>query len=298
MDGGFHDKYNAMNGQTAEDSNFIDSEKDRIAEEHDIRVIRIDCNYMGFNDRFEYVKNNILNSELKYLLPLHLIDFLDANIKSQKSLLIEACNLWNKGYKASEIIKELNLPDCSVSTYLKAGQKCGLCNDYSARNSNIRSQGRKVICLNTGEVFETIKDAENFYKVDGIGNCCDGKTYSAGKHKVTHERLFWLYYENYEKMTQEEIDEYIKTKNRIANETNLLGRKVVCLTTNKIFVSVMDASRYYKIQEVGIRKCCKGDIKTSGKLNDGTKLEWIYYDDYLKLNNNEIESSLFLQQTA
>jgi DNA-directed RNA polymerase subunit RPC12/RpoP len=285
MDGGFHGKDNNLSGQSAEDSKYIDKEKDRLAIENNIKIIRIDCDY-GFNDKFDYVKNNILCSDLNNILPLNLIDFVYANVKSQKSLLFETCNLWNNGYKASEIINELNIPECSVSTYLKTGQKYGLCGDYSARNSYIRSQGRKVVCLNTNETFDTVKDAERYYKVDGVGNCCDGKTYSAGKHKISHERLFWLYYEDYIKMSENDVLEYIENKYKIANDTNIFGRKVICLTTDKIFVSVMDASRFYKVVETGIRKCCKGDINTSGKLEDGTRLKWMYYDDYIKLNSD------------
>ena len=29
--------------------------------------------------------------------------------------------------------------------------------------------------------------------------------------------------------------------------------------------------------------CCKGKLKSSGKLPDDTKLVWMYYEDFLKL---------------
>ena len=43
MDGAWHDKDNTISGQTVEESKSIDGEKDRLAMEHNIEVIRIDC---------------------------------------------------------------------------------------------------------------------------------------------------------------------------------------------------------------------------------------------------------------
>ncbi|MDP4146623.1 MAG: hypothetical protein Q8936_19465 [Bacillota bacterium] len=63
MDGSFHNQYNNRNNQTAEESKFIDDEKDRLALEYNIEVIRIDCDYGNINDRFEYIKNNILQND-------------------------------------------------------------------------------------------------------------------------------------------------------------------------------------------------------------------------------------------
>lgn len=287
MDGGFHNKYNQMNGQTVEESQYIDKQKDLLAESHNIHIVRIDSNYIGFEDRYEYLKMNIESSELKDILPLNLIDFDEANIKSQKSLLIETCNLWDKGYKASEIIEELHIPECSVSTYLRTGQKYGLCHNYSARESYIRSQGKKVICVNTKEIFDTIRDAEKYYNVDGIGNCCEGKTYSAGKHKETNEKLFWLFYEDYIKMSEEDIQKYLSDKKEYELVNNNFGKAIICITTDEIFTNIMDASRKYNVSDTGIRYCCQGKIYTSGKLEDGTPLRWVYLEDYRKMTDEE-----------
>ena len=288
MDGGLHIKDNRMSGQTVEESQYIDNQKDLLAEEHNIHIIRIDSNYTGFDDRYEYLRTNIENSELKNILPLNLIDFDEANIKSQKSLLIEACKLWDKGYKASEIIEKLHIHKCSVSTYLRTGQKYGLCHNYSAKESCIRSQGRKVICVNTKEIFNTIKDAEDYYNVDGIGNCCEGKTHSAGKHKESNEKLFWLFYEDYEKMTDEDINKFLSDKLKYEMTNDSFGKPVVCITTGETFMTAMDASRKYEVADNGIRFCCQGKLNTSGRLEDGTPLRWVYWEDYIKMTDDEI----------
>ena len=62
--------------------------------------------------------------------------------------------------------------------------------------------------------------------------------------------------------------------------------KVICITTNKIFNTMKDAMEFYGIKTNHISSCCKGDRKSCGKLEDGTKLQWKYLDDYLKDNNN------------
>ena len=35
---------------------------------------------------------------------------------------------------------------------------------------------------------------------------------------------------------------------------------------------------------------CKKKIKSSGKLPDGTKLQWLYLSEYLEQHKNEIEN--------
>ena len=46
---------------------------------HGITVIRIDCAYPIFRERYEYIKNNILSSKLKDIINLQDISFERAN---------------------------------------------------------------------------------------------------------------------------------------------------------------------------------------------------------------------------
>lgn len=55
------------------------------------------------------------------------------------------------------------------------------------------------------------------------------------------------------------------------------SKKVICITTNKVFDSIKEASEFYNCNKSDITQCCKGKRKTSGKLSDGTKLKWGYY---------------------
>jgi len=56
---------------------------------------------------------------------------------------------------------------------------------------------QKVICLTTGEIFESIKEAGEKYKhIDnsGIVKCCKGKQQYTGKHPETGKEMVWKYY--------------------------------------------------------------------------------------------------------
>ena len=59
MDGGFHKNYKD-----------IDIKKDEFAKKYGFKVIRIDSNYTGINNRFKTIKNNVISSELYNILNL------------------------------------------------------------------------------------------------------------------------------------------------------------------------------------------------------------------------------------
>lgn len=59
-------------------------------------------------------------------------------------------------------------------------------------------------------------------------------------------------------------------------------RKVICITTLKVFNSIKEASLFYNCNKNTICMVCRGERNFSGKLADGTKLKWMYYEEYLK----------------
>ena len=61
-------------------------------------------------------------------------------------------------------------------------------------------------------------------------------------------------------------------------------RKVYCTTTDIVFESITSAAKTYDTNRDGINKCCKGIKKSSGMLN-GIPLQWMYYEEYLKIRN-------------
>lgn len=56
--------------------------------------------------------------------------------------------------------------------------------------------GKRVLCLNTGEIFNCMMDAARWCGLSNsssIGKCCMGHQLTAGKHPITKERLKWKY---------------------------------------------------------------------------------------------------------
>ena len=68
-------------------------------------------------------------------------------------------------------------------------------------------RAKKVICINTGEVFNSMIDAVNKYNLSytTLVNCCKGRKKSCGKHPETKAALKWCYLDQY-KLKQKDID--------------------------------------------------------------------------------------------
>lgn len=69
-------------------------------------------------------------------------------------------------------------------------------NNYGNRNINISRTNKKPIkCITTGKVFNSAKDASEFYKISRphINSCCKGNRKSAGKYQGI--KLVWKYIE-------------------------------------------------------------------------------------------------------
>ena len=291
MDGGLGHGNRTL-GITTEESLYIDAEKDRLAEEHHITLIRIDCDYKT-GDRYEFIKNNIINSKLSDILDLSKINFDKANIEAQSSLMISACNLWNEGYTSGQIASKINVVSSTVTNYLKKGFKYHICKSYSKTESTYRSHGRMVICLNNKKIFRSIIDGAKFYDITEsvISKCCRGESVYGGVYN--NERLIWMYLDEYENYSDAEIKQYMQDKN------SNIGTKVVCLNTNVVFNTIKSAYEWCKSKSsAGIIGCCKGKYHTSGKhpINQ-EPLKWMYYDDYIK-KYADSTLSLFNEKSA
>lgn len=132
MDGYFHFNNNRMSGLTAEEAQQIDRRKDKIATENGLEVIRIDCNYRGVNNRFAYIKNNIISSDLMNILEINEsdIDWELCDKNALSNVLYCICECWNAGTKDTKTIaKQLGVSWSCVYENLKKGANLGLC-DY------------------------------------------------------------------------------------------------------------------------------------------------------------------------
>ena len=201
MDGGLgHGNKAHTNSLLSQDELLqIDLIKDKLAEEHGIKVIRIDCNYKT-NDRYTYILNNVLNSNLKDIIDLSKIDFDLSNKNSTNSLIVKAGELWNQGLTAGQIRKELKIGEGTVTSYLKTASEIGVC-DYSVEKSKARSKYRKVYCVTFDTVYDTITEGANECKTsrDSVKRCCEDNNKSIKNRDGIS--LKWMYYEDYLKST-------------------------------------------------------------------------------------------------
>ena len=127
MDGELHSKEQTLSKTTLEQIQKVDRIKDKLAAQHNIHMIRIDC----MKSDVEYIKQHILNSELNNIFDLSNVNWALCDQKGQKNILKEACNLYmSKEYTLSAIGKILHIHPATVSRYLRIGSKFGWC-DYT-----------------------------------------------------------------------------------------------------------------------------------------------------------------------
>lgn len=162
---------------------------------------------------------------------------------------------------------------------------------YSKNFKNVHKEkptgkSKKVVCLNTINTFDSVSDAERYYGLivgkSKIPDCCNDSRNYCGKIIMGANtiKLAWSYYDDYLEMTEKDIVDKIEKANK---KKISIQKKIICLTTNKIFDSISDANIYYNIKSCGnITRSCQENFRTCGRLEDGTPLKWMYYDEYIK----------------
>lgn len=150
--------------------------------------------------------------------------------------------------------------------------------DMSIKTYSTDENKRKVICINTLEIFDSVKEAAKSCGRDGstmTNTCQSNLTRSCGVDN-NGGKLFWMYY-----------DEYLKNPDVKINYTNKNFRKTVCLETGKVYDKLADAKiDYPKINPSCIGYCCRGQSAYAGKDENGNPLHWMYYEDYIKQQKN------------
>jgi len=130
MDGGLGhgNRKHSKSTVSIDEQLYRDQQKELIANQKGYVVLRINCNYIGHDNKFECCKNAILNSDLAIIFDLSNIDWTKIDIDSQKSILFEICDLYNSGLSSGEIASKLCLDQSTVIDYLHKGNNLKLCN--------------------------------------------------------------------------------------------------------------------------------------------------------------------------
>ena len=154
-----------------------DEHKKRLALSNNIKYyIQLDC----CKSNCDYIKNSILNSELNNLFDLSVIDWTKCYESTLTSNVVVCASLWNGGMKnAMEIAEYIGMDVSSVTPYLKRAAKIGLC-DYVKNYKKNKNRYKKVLCIETGKVYEYIGEVEaDGYNRFNISKCCNHRIKSA-----------------------------------------------------------------------------------------------------------------------
>lgn len=188
MHGLQHYKYcgiHKKSGESLKDTQTNDTYKMNIAYENNIK------NYIAIDARkseLEFIKENVLSSNLGNLIDLNNINWKLCESMTGESKIKEVLDLWNSTTYISpkEISKLLHISHITVLRYLKILANDGVVNynSYSQKQNCCK----KVKCVDTNEVFSSIREASKTYDISesSIGQCCNTRLKTAGK-------LHWVF---------------------------------------------------------------------------------------------------------
>lgn len=166
---------------TVEEVIRIDREKDALAKEHGILVIRLDCRESKGKLIVESMKNTVLSE----LFNFNTIDWAKCSYMAISNSHKRFLDLWNTGQKSTTEISEIT--GSNANHISKCLQECafyGLC-DYDPvqeryRGAKQSTNGKPIRCLDTGNVYDSAEDCSRqslevlgvFLKGSGITKVC------------------------------------------------------------------------------------------------------------------------------
>ena len=160
MDGalGHGNLVHSKSNKTLEQSIQDDKYKDKMAIEHGLQVIRINCNYNDITNRFEYIKENTIN-KLNKIFYLTNVDWNKINKLSCSSLLLKACELKRNNPKLTtgDIGKILKHDSTIIKNWLIIGNDLNLC-------TYVPKMGKRIEIFKDGislGVFESAKELDD-----------------------------------------------------------------------------------------------------------------------------------------
>lgn len=122
----------------------------------------------------------------------------------------------------------------------------------------INPLNRKVRCKETGDVFISIQEANNWANTSKVQVCCAGRRAHAGTHPDTKEKLSWEYVDDEDvKITQRKPEK---------RQTNPI-KEVLCVETGIIYKNASEASRKTGVAVSNILRVCKKERKTAGNFH-------------------------------
>ena len=108
------------------------------------------------------------------------------------------------------------------------------------------------------------------------------------KKKSEKSKEVWAREGYREKMTGKNAPAYGRTGEKhpmygLHPDDNPNSKKIVCLTTDKIYDSAKTASKENGCNYSKLCMCCRGERKSCGKDKNGNPLHWMFYKDYINV---------------
>lgn len=187
-----------FSGRSLDEEQNNDKMKQLIATENGInRYIVIDAR----NSTREWMENSIRLSGLIDIISLNQVDFALCDRTACDSMVIKCCALWNEFKTKEYIVEHLSLGKSTVKQYLRKGMDLGLCSHPPFGDIHGR---KRVICLNTGIAYESIRQASDS---TGDGHNTIAK-FCRGLIKKTSSGRRWMYLNDYgEENDKQDYDE-------------------------------------------------------------------------------------------
>lgn len=175
-------------GRSLKEEQCNDKFKKKLALNNGINsYVEIDCRYSNIN----WIKENILRSELSQIIDLSDVDWHIIEELSLKNIIKEVCDYYenHKNIMQIDMANIFNISQCTISRYLKKGEKLGWCTNVKERSkfakskALIKSSRRKILCVELNEEFESMAEccrqlSKRFNKNFNHGNIslvCSGK---------------------------------------------------------------------------------------------------------------------------
>lgn len=216
LDGGLGHGKKAYNDDSffIDDSIKRDKEKDELALEHGIKLIRIDVDYPDVRYRFQFIYNNIILSDLNTILNFNMVDLQKCEIDAENSLIVIIGKMWDEDHLTlSEIKQKLQIGETTISNYLKKGKELGLNNyiphsrkyvpDHIKKIIKVIDTNNEIICVHRG-ISDFQKNSKSL-----INKYVDNSTIY---HSLKSNRPSSGYLFSY--ATEEELQNFINNQNK------------------------------------------------------------------------------------
>lgn len=131
-------------------------ERDKIkidlAKEHNIKLIIIDCR----ESLFEFIKLNILKSELSNYINFNEIDWIEIMNSSSRPIMKEIADYFNAGMTTGQIRKETGFDYHTIRTALQNATEIGWCNYSAQKEKEKKMKIVEVIDLQENDSFQML----------------------------------------------------------------------------------------------------------------------------------------------